>query len=62
MKESWLDVQLCQDGSQGCEVTNSTGPLGVLKFPKGSSQEKVLQIEPQLKMILFLLLRTFKML
>lgn len=40
VKESWLDVQLCQDGSQGCEVTNSTGPLGVLKFPKSSSQEK----------------------
>lgn len=57
MKESWLDVQLCQDGTEGCGVTNSTGPLGVLKFPKRSSEEKVLQISPGFKMILFQLLR-----
>lgn len=62
VKESWLDVQLCQDGSQGCGLTNGTGPLGVLKFPKSSSEEKVLQIALRFKMILFLLLRTFDML
>lgn len=40
VKESWLDVQLCQHGSHGCGVKNSTGPLGVLRFPKSSSEEK----------------------
>ncbi|PSS01286.1 Arabinosyltransferase [Actinidia chinensis var. chinensis] len=39
VKESWLDVQLCQEGSQNCNVSNSTSPLGVLKFPKRSSEE-----------------------
>ncbi|GFZ08613.1 xyloglucanase 113 [Actinidia rufa] len=39
VKESWLDVQLCQEGSQNCNVSNSTSPLGVLKFPKRSNEE-----------------------
>lgn len=40
VKESWLDVQLCQEGSQGCGVTNSTSLPGVLKFPRSSTEEK----------------------
>ncbi|XP_042502286.1 arabinosyltransferase XEG113-like, partial [Macadamia integrifolia] len=39
VKESWLDVQLCQEGSQGCHVTNETSQPGVLRFPKHSSEE-----------------------
>lgn len=41
VKESWLDVNLCQEGSRGCEVSNSTSQAGVLKFPKRSSEETV---------------------
>ncbi|XP_042501476.1 arabinosyltransferase XEG113-like isoform X2 [Macadamia integrifolia] len=39
VKESWLDVQLCQEGSQGCHITNETSQPGVLRFPKHSSEE-----------------------
>ncbi|KAI7993370.1 Arabinosyltransferase XEG113 [Camellia lanceoleosa] len=39
VKESWLDVQLCQEGSQNCNVSNSTNPTGVLKFPKNGNEE-----------------------
>ncbi|KAI7994601.1 Arabinosyltransferase XEG113 [Camellia lanceoleosa] len=39
VKESWLDVQLCQEGSQNCNVSNSTSPTGVLKFPKNRNEE-----------------------
>ncbi|OVA18359.1 Reticulon [Macleaya cordata] len=39
VKESWLDVQLCQEGSQGCQLSNETSEQGVLKFPKHSSEE-----------------------
>ncbi|XP_071919524.1 arabinosyltransferase XEG113-like isoform X1 [Coffea arabica] len=39
VKESWLDVNLCQEGSRGCEVSNSTSQAGILKFPKRSSEE-----------------------
>ncbi|GMP95153.1 hypothetical protein CsSME_00044308 [Camellia sinensis var. sinensis] len=39
VKESWLDVQLCQEGSQNCNVSNSTSPTGVLKFPKNGNEE-----------------------
>ncbi|WOG85716.1 hypothetical protein DCAR_0104908 [Daucus carota subsp. sativus] len=56
VKESWLDVQLCQDGTEGCGVTNSTGPLGVLKFPKRSSEEKfeaVFSLYKDMKVIQF---------
>lgn len=41
VKESWLDVQLCQGGSQDCNVSNSTTPPGVLRFPKNSKEEMV---------------------
>ncbi|XP_010518959.1 PREDICTED: arabinosyltransferase XEG113 [Tarenaya hassleriana] len=40
VKESWLDVKLCQEGSEGCEASNNTSPSGVLKFPKRSSEER----------------------
>lgn len=39
VKESWLDVQLCREGSQGCRLSNSTTETGILKFPKNSSEE-----------------------
>lgn len=44
VKESWLDVQLCQAGSLNCNVSTSTSRPGVLKLPKLSSEETVLQI------------------
>ncbi|KAL6501821.1 hypothetical protein OROGR_026954 [Orobanche gracilis] len=39
LKDSWLDVHLCQEGSHGCEVSNNTGRAGILKFPKRSTEE-----------------------
>ncbi|CAI9771243.1 unnamed protein product [Fraxinus pennsylvanica] len=39
VKESWLDVHLCQEGSQSCQVSNSTSQTGVLKFPRRSTEE-----------------------
>lgn len=39
VKESWLDVQLCQAGSLNCNVSTSTSRPGVLKLPKLSSEE-----------------------
>ncbi|KAL6533679.1 hypothetical protein OROHE_013512 [Orobanche hederae] len=39
LKDSWLDVHLCQEGSHGCEVSNNTGQAGILKFPKRSTEE-----------------------
>ncbi|CAH2040806.1 unnamed protein product [Thlaspi arvense] len=47
VKESWLDVELCQEGSQNCYVSNSTSRSGALKFPKRSNEEMVLQIPVQ---------------
>lgn len=44
MKESWLDVKLCQEGSEGCQASNSTSGAGVLKFPKRSNEEKVIEL------------------
>ncbi|KAJ9549635.1 hypothetical protein OSB04_022178 [Centaurea solstitialis] len=37
VKESWLDVQLCQQGSESCQ-SNSTNAK-VLRFPRGSNEE-----------------------
>ncbi|KAL3512772.1 hypothetical protein ACH5RR_025489 [Cinchona calisaya] len=40
VKESWLNVNLCHEGSKGCEVSNTTtSQTGLLKFPKNSSEE-----------------------
>lgn len=41
VKESWLDVQLCQEGKEGCEASNITSPSGFLKFPKRSNEDTV---------------------
>lgn len=41
VKESWLDVQLCQDGSQDCRISNKTDALGILRFPKKSNEETI---------------------
>ena len=41
MKESWLDVQLCKQESEGCHASNDTVLPGVLKFPKGSNEDTV---------------------
>ncbi|CAL5435930.1 unnamed protein product [Camellia sinensis] len=40
VKESWLDVQLCQEELPNCQVSNSTSQLRVLKFPKRSNEER----------------------
>nr|GLL18066.1 arabinosyltransferase XEG113 [Ipomoea trifida] len=39
VKESWLDVQLCREGSEGCQLSNSTTATGILRFPKNSTEE-----------------------
>ena len=49
VKDSWLDVHLCQGGTPGCGVSNSTNsnstnPAGILKFPKRSKEETVIRI------------------
>ncbi|KAD5317306.1 hypothetical protein E3N88_17252 [Mikania micrantha] len=38
VKDSWLDVQLCQEGSENCQ-SNITNTAGVLRFPKRSNEE-----------------------
>ncbi|CAL1373844.1 unnamed protein product [Linum trigynum] len=37
VKESWIDVQICQEGSHGCNASNT--PPGTLKFPRQSNEE-----------------------
>ncbi|GAB4857978.1 hypothetical protein Ancab_015882 [Ancistrocladus abbreviatus] len=39
VKESWLDVQLCQGGSKDCHVSNYSTPARLLRFPKRSNEE-----------------------
>ncbi|KAL3512747.1 hypothetical protein ACH5RR_025464 [Cinchona calisaya] len=40
VKDSWLNVNLCHEGSQGCQVPNvTTSQTRHLKFPKNSSEE-----------------------
>ncbi|XP_070671834.1 arabinosyltransferase XEG113-like [Malus domestica] len=39
VKESWLDVQLCQERTRGCVALNTTSPLGALRFPRRSNEE-----------------------
>ncbi|KAH0974437.1 hypothetical protein GBA52_016336 [Prunus armeniaca] len=39
VKESWLEVQLCQEGTRDCVASNTTSPSGVLRFPKRSNEE-----------------------
>ncbi|KAF6158859.1 hypothetical protein GIB67_012502 [Kingdonia uniflora] len=44
VKESWLDVELCQEGSKSCQLTNETSQLRVLRLPKNSSEEELTTI------------------
>uniref|UniRef100_A0A2C9UHE9 Uncharacterized protein n=2 Tax=Manihot esculenta TaxID=3983 RepID=A0A2C9UHE9_MANES len=39
VKESWLDVQLCQEGTHDCFSSNNTSRSGVLRFPNHSNEE-----------------------
>ncbi|KAK4486282.1 hypothetical protein RD792_008952 [Penstemon davidsonii] len=39
VKDSWLDVHLCQEGSRSCEISNSTNQVGKLNIPKRSTEE-----------------------
>lgn len=39
VKESWLDVQLCQEGTHDCHASNDTSTPGILRFPKRSNEE-----------------------
>ncbi|XWS49431.1 hypothetical protein CRYUN_Cryun12cG0003200 [Craigia yunnanensis] len=39
VKESWLDVQLCQEGTEDCHASSNTSRPGLLRFPKRSSEE-----------------------
>ncbi|XP_057250909.1 arabinosyltransferase XEG113 isoform X2 [Beta vulgaris subsp. vulgaris] len=39
VKESWLDVQLCQVGSKDCHVTDNSSAPGLLRFPKYGNEE-----------------------
>ncbi|CAK7357272.1 unnamed protein product [Dovyalis caffra] len=39
VKESWLDVQLCQEGAQDCSASNKTSGRGILRFPKRSNED-----------------------
>ncbi|MBA0656891.1 hypothetical protein Goklo_009216 [Gossypium klotzschianum] len=39
VRESWLDVQLCQEGTEDCHASSNTSRPGLLRFPKRSSEE-----------------------
>ncbi|KAG1355463.1 hypothetical protein COCNU_07G015750 [Cocos nucifera] len=41
VKESLLEVQLCDDRSAKCQTANETTRRGVLRFPKHSTQQMV---------------------
>ncbi|KAF2308765.1 hypothetical protein GH714_017357 [Hevea brasiliensis] len=41
LKESWLDVHLCQEGTQDCFASNKTSSSGVLRFPNHSKEEMI---------------------
>ena len=51
MKKSWLDVQLCKDGTQDCFASNNATVGGVLKFPRHSNEERVFKILMHLMVI-----------
>ncbi|KAJ1434121.1 Nucleotide-diphospho-sugar transferase [Sesbania bispinosa] len=44
VKMSWLDVQLCKEGTQDCDASNDTTFGGVLKFPKHSNEETFMKV------------------
>ncbi|KAG9139979.1 hypothetical protein Leryth_010505 [Lithospermum erythrorhizon] len=37
VKDSWLDVHLCQEGSPGCQISKGSVERGILQFPKRST-------------------------
>ncbi|KAJ7943988.1 arabinosyltransferase [Quillaja saponaria] len=44
VKESRLDVQLCQEGTQNCYGSTNTSLPGVLRFPKRSNEEMFMKV------------------
>ncbi|XP_061369986.1 arabinosyltransferase XEG113-like [Gastrolobium bilobum] len=44
VKMSWLDVQLCKEGTPDCDALNDTTVGGVLKFPKQSNEETFMKV------------------
>lgn len=38
VKDSWLNVQLCQEGSESCQ-SNITSTRGILRFPRHSNED-----------------------
>ncbi|KAI3900058.1 hypothetical protein MKW98_000958 [Papaver atlanticum] len=44
VKESWLDVQLCQEGSANCHAVTNTSRPGTLRFPKNSNEETFIRV------------------
>ncbi|KAI7733025.1 hypothetical protein M8C21_029818 [Ambrosia artemisiifolia] len=48
VKDSWLDVQLCQEGSKNCQ-SNITNTGAVLRFPRHSNEEKLKAVFSPLK-------------
>ncbi|EXC31691.1 hypothetical protein L484_008781 [Morus notabilis] len=39
VKDSWLEVHLCEEGAEDCHASNDTSRPGVLRFPKHSNEE-----------------------
>ncbi|KAI3787173.1 hypothetical protein L1987_41439 [Smallanthus sonchifolius] len=48
VKDSWLDVQLCQEGSENCQ-SNVTNIAAVLRFPRHSNEETLKTVFSPLK-------------
>ncbi|XP_057448825.1 arabinosyltransferase XEG113-like [Lotus japonicus] len=44
VKNSWLDVQLCKEGTQDCNASNNSTVGKVLKFPKHSNEETFIKV------------------
>lgn len=39
VKDSWLDVHICDEGTKDCRVSNETIRPGMIRFPKRSNEE-----------------------
>nr|GEV29606.1 arabinosyltransferase XEG113-like [Tanacetum cinerariifolium] len=48
VKDSWLDVQLCQEGSENCQ-SNITNTTGILRLPRNSNEDTLKEIFSSLK-------------
>lgn len=44
VKESFLEVQLCDQQSSKCHATNQTNRQGFIRLPKHSTQEKIIEL------------------